>query len=191
MKRFFAACPAALLIAGCAATRDPVFYLTPAPQAAAGSALAGRTVALRGLNLPLYARAVQIAALAPDGSVTLDDNHRWADDPARGLTRALAAALRAGTGAAVVVEPWPDAAAPNIRLDVNVDRFIGALGGASQLRGDFRLVAVKTGATLTSEAFDIVAPSAGAGYQALVDAHAAALARLAEQIPAAAYDLGA
>ena len=140
------------------------------------------TVALRELDLPLYARAAEIAYLDAGGAVTLAEEDRWADEPARASTRALAGSLREALGAPVVVEPWGRAVKPVLRIDVTVDRFIGTPGGDVALTGDFRIVRLDDRRTVSSQGFDITAPASGTDFNALTRAHADALARLSDEI---------
>jgi len=82
----------------------------------------------------------------------------------------------------VVVEPWGRAVEPVLRIDVVVDRFIGALGGEVTLVGDFQIVSLDDRKTVSAQGFDIAVPTGGADYDALIAAHSAALARLSDEI---------
>lgn len=173
---------AALALTGCAATPDPIYYLLPTPELSAAAPWSGGTIAVREIGLPLYARAQQVASLGEDGSVTLSDDHRWADEPARASTRAFVAALKQLTGAAIVAEPWPTSVSPAIRIDIAVDRFIGDLrGGELEFTGQYRIVttANRNG---TQDTFAYRVAIEGTGYKSLAEAHSAAIARLAQEI---------
>ncbi len=173
----------ALLLGACAtaAEDDTRYYLLPKPKPAERVVFTDDTVALRELDLPLYARAAEIAYVA-DGAVAVSDDNRWADEPARAMTRALAGSLREAIGAPVVVEPWGRAIKPVLRIDVTVDRFIGTLGGDVILTGDFQIVSLDDRKTVSAQGFDIAAPTADAGFEALTRAHSVALARLSDEI---------
>ena len=175
---------AALLLAACATggAEQTRYYLLPKPKPVERVVFAGDTVALRELDLPLYARAAEIAFLDANGAVSLADEDRWADEPARAATRALAGSLRDSLGTPVVVEPWGRAVEPVLRIDVVVDRFIGALGGEVTLVGDFQIVSLDDRKTVSAQGFDIAVPTGGADYDALIAAHSAALARLSDEI---------
>ena len=174
----------AALLAACATGADEQtrYYLLPKVAPTERVVFADDTVALRELDLPLYARAAEIAYLDPNGAVALAQEDRWADEPARASTRALAGSLREALGAPVVVEPWGRAVQPVLRIDVTVDRFIGTPGGDVSLSGDFQIVRLDDRKTVSAQGFDITATAAGPGFDALTRAHADALAKLSDEI---------
>ena len=182
MRFVFAAILAASVTA-CAAPGAPKQYLLTAPEAASG-AVALPTIGLREIALPLYARRPQIAAQEAGGAVSASDDHRWADDPPRAATRLIARCLTAIGGGAVFQEPWPQSAAPGVIVAVEVDRFIGALGGDVVLEG----VLIATDPTgkqrPATRPFLIEAPATGDDHGALAAAYGAALATLAEELAA-------
>ena len=180
----------AALLAACAggAEEQTRYYLLPKVKPTERVVFTDNTVALRELDLPLYARAAEIAYLDPNGSVTLADEDRWADEPARSSTRALAASLREALGAPVVVEPWGRTVDPVLRIDVVVDRFIGTPGGEVALTGDFQIVRLDDRKTVSAQGFDITGTAAGTGFDALTRAHADALAKLSDEIVIAIRD---
>ncbi len=184
MRRMIYGVALAALLAACASGGDDTtrYYLLPKLKPTERVVLGDDTVALRELDLPLYARAAEIAYLDAGGAVTLAEEDRWADEPARASTRALAGSLREALGAPVVVEPWGRAVKPVLRIDVTVDRFIGTPGGDVALTGDFRIVRLDDRRTVSSQGFDITAPASGTDFNALTRAHADALARLSDEI---------
>lgn len=184
--RIFRSGLVAVLVAlgGCTATPDPTYYLLPSPDLAASASYSGGTVAVREIALPLYARAQQVASLGEDGSVTLSDDHRWADEPARASTRTFVAALKQRTGAPIVAEPWPANVSPAIRIDVAVDRFIGDLrGGTLEFTGQYRIVRTGGGEG-EQDSFSYRVPVDGPGYKALAAAHSVAITQLADDVAA-------
>jgi len=185
MIRLLPALAVAALLSACATAgveEQTRYYLLPKPAPAERVVFAGDTVALRELDLPLYARAAEIAYIGPSGAVTLADEDRWADEPARAMTRALAGALRESLDTPVVVEPWGRAVEPVLRIDITVDRFIGTPGGEVDFSGDFQVVRLDDRKTVTAQGFDIAVPTGGPGFDALTRAHSAALARLSDEI---------
>jgi len=172
------------LLAGCAsgAAEETRYYLLPKPKPAERVVFAGDTVALRELDLPRYARVAEIAYLDANGAVVLADEDRWADEPARAATRALASSLRESLDTPVVVEPWGRSVEPVLRIDVVVDRFVGTPGGNVDLSGDFQIVRLDDRKTVSAQGFDIAAPTGAVGFDALTRAHSAALARLSDEI---------
>lgn len=187
MLRFLALACLALTLTACATGGEDEtrYYLLPKPKPAERVVFAGDTVALRELDLPLYARAAEIAFLDEAGAVTLSETDRWADEPPRAMTRALASSLREALDTPIVVEPWGRAVEPVLRIDIVVDRFIGAPGGEVALSGDFQIVSLDTRRTVSAQGFDIAVPVGAGGVEALVNAHSTALARLSDDITVA------
>lgn len=182
MRNFIALTLAFALTACATATPETNYYLLPPSKASERVLLTDDTVAIRELDLPLYARAAQVAHIGAGGAVTLSDDHRWADNPPRAATRTLGAALREALGTPVVVEPWSRSVTPSLRIDVSVDRFIGSLGGTLDFSGDFQIIALDTSKVVTAQGFSFSVPTGGEGFNALTNAHAAALAQLADEI---------
>ncbi|MBY8974775.1 membrane integrity-associated transporter subunit PqiC [Rhodobacteraceae bacterium NNCM2] len=174
-------------LAACSQAIGPSFYLldsAPLPAAETRPS-SGPVIGMREISLPLYARRPQIALLGPGGVVTLSDNHRWAEEMPRAASRIVARKLTADLGQPVVVEPWPTGVAPDYRLEVEVDYFIGSPGGELRLDGQYRSAAVNAPAKAVTRPFEIRVPVAGGAedeYTALVAAHAEALNQLADLI---------
>lgn len=176
---------AVLLLAGCSETPEVSYYLLPEPERrpAPSATFAGGTVAVREIAMPLYARAQQIASLSPDGSVRLDDDHRWADEPSRAATLHLVEVLEGSLGVPVVAEPWPLSVKPARRVDVTVDRFIGPLGGGTlALTGQVRVADLAGGTPDLQTPFAYEVPVSGGGYNALAAAHSRALELLGLEV---------
>lgn len=168
----------AALTACVAATTGPRLFLLEAPTPATDAATAlSATVGLREVALPLYARRDRIAAAA-GGAIIASDDDRWAEEPPRAVTRLLARRLTARLGATVYVEPWPPGAAPDVVVSVEVDRFIGALGGGATLDGQATLVRADRRGAPETASFTLEAPVTGEGYAGLVGAYGGAVAEL-------------
>ena len=174
------ALPALLLLSACG---SPNYYLVP--PAGGGPRLGGAAggIAVADMNLPTYAETVEIASLDPSGAVTLDKGALWADTPRRALTRHLIASLQARLSAQIASEPWPAYDAPGLRVEVFVDRMIGAPEGPFQFSGQYVLVSPASGRIVSTDRFAITT-QAGPGPQGLVAAHAKAVEALADQIAA-------
>lgn len=83
---------------GCSGS-NPSLYLSPQVGRSGPAATSSRTVAVREVVLPDHARDARLSERRDDGSLVHLDDHRWADAPARSVTRTLASALRGLTGA--------------------------------------------------------------------------------------------
>lgn len=171
---------AALMLTGCAGRPD--YFLTP-PVASAPPVGSAGSVAVADMSLPAYAETVEIAVLTDTGAVRLSKDALWADTPRRALTRHLVAALQARLNAQVATEPWPAFDPPSLRLEVFVDRMIGAPEGPFQFSGQYVIVSPTSGRVVSSDRF-AVALTAAPGYQGLIDAHARAVESLADEIAA-------
>ena len=171
----------AAIVSACAPAPGPVSYLLDAEARPTG-ALSGEPIGLREIALPLYARRAQIAVLGTGGEVTLNEDNRWAEEPARAASRQVARILAAKLNRPVVVEPWPQGVSPKVRVDIEVDYFIGSLGGEVRLGGQYRLVRAASPSNAAITTFEYVEPLAGDGFEALVRGHSAALSRLADDV---------
>jgi uncharacterized protein len=176
------ACLAALF--ALAACGQPAYYLLPTPQPAPSRGAPVGSVVVADLNLPAYVDALEVATLDGPGTIALPKRSLWADTPRRALTRHLAAALDDRLGARVGTEPWPGFDAPGLRVEVTVDRMIGALDGSLDFAGQYFVVSPTSGRILTLERFTITVPPQGEGYPGLMAAHARALDTLADRIAA-------
>jgi uncharacterized lipoprotein YmbA len=170
----------ALALAACS---QPDYYLTPPPAASARAASSAGSLAVADISLPAYAEAIEIAVQDPSGAVALEKNALWADTPRRALTRHLVAALQSRLPSQISTEPWPSFDSPSLRLEVFVDRMIGAPEGPFQFAGQYVVVSPSSGAIVATDRFALTV-QAGAGYQGLIDAHARAVEALADLIAA-------
>ena len=172
----------ALLLAACG---SPSYYLLPPPAAPlARAASPSATVVVADISLPTYVDALEIASLTGPQTVDLTKDALWADSPRRALTRHLAAALDTRLGARVGTEPWPAFDAPGLRIEVIVDRMIGAPGGTLDFAGQYAIVSPTSGTLRALDRFALTIPVADGGYPALLAAHARAMDALADRITA-------
>ena len=171
----------ALLLAACGA---PAYYLLPPPSAAARQSSPAGSIVVADVAVPTYVEALEIASLTGPETVDLAKRSLWADSPRRALTRHLAAALDARLAARVATEPWPAFDAPGLRVEVIVDRMIGAPGGTLDFTGQYAIVSPSSGTLRALDRFVIAVPVADGGYPALMAAHARAMDLLADRITA-------
>ena len=182
---------AGLVLAGCSILRPPqLFLMEPAPAAERTVAgLETRLIVVPRLSLPAYAADTRIAVLTADEAgmpaVAQAGDRVWADAPERALTIGLSRALAARTGAPVLAEPWPVEAVPDLKIEVVVDRLLGAEGGALALTGVYRVIDLRRNGLAIVRDFDIAAEAPGPGIEGLAAAHALALGRLADAVAAA------
>ena len=147
---------AALALAGCGG--NPDYFLLPPPRPADRAASPVGSIAVADINLPAYASALEIASLTAPGVVGLNKTSLWADTPPRALTRHLAAALDERLRARVGTEPWPGFDDPGLRVEVTVDRLIGAENGGLDFAGQYVLVSPASGRITGFDRFAIAVP---------------------------------
>jgi uncharacterized lipoprotein YmbA len=175
---------AALALGLAACGGRPTYYLLPPAQPAARQASPVGSIVVADLTLPAYAGALEIASLTGPGTLELDTRALWADQPQRTLTRHLAAALEARLGARVSTEPWPGFDSPGRRVEVTVDRMVGATGGGLDFAGQYAIVEPSSGRLVALDRFALTVPPQGEGYPGLLAAHARAIEALADRIAA-------
>jgi uncharacterized lipoprotein YmbA len=99
--------------------------------------LDGVAVGVRRLNLAPYLASPAIIVRRGERGIVASDYHRWAEDPARGISRAVARHLAdAGSFRAVDVAPWPVRTRYDYLVQLHVTRFEGVVSeGTSAPRG--------------------------------------------------------
>ena len=142
----------ALALAACGA---PGYYLLPTPQPGPSAGRAGRLDRRRRPQPAGLRRRLEVATLTGPGTLELPKASLWADTPRRAMTRHLAAALDDRLGARVATEPWPGFDSPGLRVEVTVDRMIGALDGGLDFAGQYFLVAPASGRIVALDRFAI------------------------------------
>lgn len=175
----------ALLTAACAAAPEQRQYLLEGPTtptAPLTSPAELKALGLREIAFPLYARRAQIASRGADGAITATDDFRWAEEPARAATRLVARILAERLSKPTYVEPWPQGATPNAIATIEVDRFIGSLGGEVVLEGQATVSASARGGERRTTRFRLTEPVLGATHADLARAYGAALAQLPDVI---------
>ncbi|MEM0927887.1 MAG: PqiC family protein [Pseudomonadota bacterium] len=181
-----------LLTLSACASAPPKFYLLEAPSALASNQQATGpygTIGISRVALPAYASSEKIARVDEDRQLFKEDDHRWAEPPADGLTRVLAAALASQTGATVITEPFPRGLDPDLRVSVQFDRFLRSPSGAAMIAGQYTLEDSLGRSVLAIEPFSVEVASDSAGYNAYADAVADAVGRLGAEISRTAYAL--
>lgn len=169
------------LLAACAGGNEPRYLISSAPGEKVAN-LRGRSIEVRLVSLPAYAAASEIVTEGEGGALLALANAQWADDPARGITGALARGLSERTGAAAAAEPWPLSTGPDARLDVRVDQIYARADGMFELTGQFAVSSPEGTQREFVKRFEIHTPVDGEGAAATADALANALAELSRQV---------
>ena len=173
---------AALMALGACAS-ETAYLLPPAP-ATQRLPSPVRGIALADVNLPAYVSNVEIAGLVGPETVKLHESELWADDPTRAVTRHLAAALEARLATHVITDPWPGYKSPGLRVEVAVDRLIGAPAGAVEFAGQYVMLDPESGRITATDRFAITIPPQGEGFPGMMAGEARAIEALADRIAA-------
>ncbi|ASJ71379.1 PqiC family protein [Granulosicoccus antarcticus] len=132
-------------LSACGSVPQPRLYLLESPAGQEGEGVTPPAPELRELgvvmvSLPGYAVNAQIASLATNGSVTQDNDHRWAEDPAMAINRLLVDRLRKHADTTVLTEPWPRDYRPTARVKVVFDRLLREPSGGADMSGQVQLL---------------------------------------------------
>ena len=100
-----------LLLAGCAHTPKPNYYVLSGPREVTNSAVRnGPPIGLGPITLPDYLDRPQIVTRASDSRLALSNEHRWAEPLAASFSRALLAHLEQALPTQhIVLHPWRSA----------------------------------------------------------------------------------
>jgi uncharacterized lipoprotein YmbA len=174
-----------LLVAGCAS--DPVTRYYALVPTAPAAALAAKPVAvvIRDLRLPQYLERTQIVTRASDHRLVMADYDLWAGDLRQDMTRALTENLSRLLGSdRVVAAPHTLRLQPDVRVEVEVQRFERDAGGKVQLAARWWLTRGSDGALMASPAITLAGDpvAATAGFEAVVASMGAVYGELAREI---------
>lgn len=154
----------------------------------AGDAASGIALLVGPVRLPAYLDRPQFARLAGQGEIELDELARWLGGFEENFLRALSLDLARRTGSIRIAAAPSKAPFPfDARIRLHVDDMV-VDGGV--LRTRIRWAVLPTGdrGEAVVDLLDERIPIAGTGNSAIVAAHDAAIALLAERIVAALPD---
>jgi uncharacterized lipoprotein YmbA len=179
----------ALAAAGCGSSPKRNFYTLQAPPGPAARTVVSDpnqpVIVVGPVTVPDTVDRLQIVVRTSDNRLEISDLNRWAEPLRNEIARVLAADLSRDLGGAEASVQGQEIAAgePDIRVAVDVLRFESVLGDAATLEAAWMVRRNEAppvrGRSLARE------PVQGQGYEALVAAHAKALARIGRDIAAA------
>lgn len=177
----------AIALAGCAAPPADHFYTlagaaAPAPAAGTGPVY----IELLAVNIPAQVDRNQLVVGTGEGRVDVLDQHRWAGPLADEIGSALSLGITSRLGAIDVYRTPAPEGAQVYRISTNVQRFESAPGNYALVDAVWSVRLAGSSAVLTCRS--VLREDAGAGYEAVVAGHRAALGRLADAIAAAVRD---
>ena len=173
------------LLAACGTAPPPQRYLLSAPTVATARPEAARVrVALERVGIPGYLEEDRIASEAPGPRIVYDEDDRWAEDPRVAITRAMEGTLSAEPALIVLAEPWPRRFRPDIKLQVDFDRFLRTADGGASMSGHFIVMAGDGDEVLTIEPFALTEAGEGTApsYDVFFGAASRAIQELSDQI---------
>lgn len=175
----------AVLLAACTSAPEPRIQLAPVTVNPVAATSVARSIELREVSLPYYAQGEQIGVEQADGTVSLRNDVLWADLPPRALTMRLAQTLAARLPeTAVAAEPWPMLSRADLRVEVQVSRAVGQVGGEYVLEGQYFIIALNRGTFEHAQSFAITQPTGGDTIAGISTAQSGAFDALAELIVA-------
>ncbi|QJR35374.1 PqiC family protein [Gemmatimonas groenlandica] len=167
------------------------FVLSGAPPTSTAEVRAGRTLALRRIDLAAYLAVPAIIIRRGANEVVVSEFHRWGEDLSEGINRVVAANLAGAPSVrAVHVAPWQIGARHDFLVQLHVSRFEGiadsaATQGRIHLLASWDIISPGNGALLMRGTTDERGGSWRVGdYAGLVTELDAALSRMARDIAA-------
>lgn len=157
--------------------------LAPVPSSLELRPLVGSAM-VRTVSLPTYAASEEIAFETAQGSIVINEDVLWADEPERAVTLILTRTLGDILGADVGPDPWPFVGLPDVSVDIRVERMLGGANGQFTLNGQFFVASEAAQFRDSTHSFEIAEPMADTSVTSIAAAQSAALLKLAEQIAA-------
>jgi len=182
------------LLAGCAAgiTAPSRFYIltaqAKAPMPTAGTSWNTLSIGVGPVEVASYLDRTQIVSRGSDSVLELGEFDRWAEaEPLdRGIPRVMLENLAIFLNSKRLTLMAQDPQTPvDCQLVARITGFDGTLGNQAVLTARWMLLAGDQQHIVQWEQTTIKEPTAGGGYQALVEAQSRALAELCRQIASA------
>jgi hypothetical protein len=197
MKSGFVACVSALLCAalallpGCATSKPARFYLLEALENLTAPMVgavpeSSVTLGVGPVTLPEYLDRPQIVTRDQSSRLELAEHDRWAEPLAKNFARVLTENLSALlTEERVAVFLWPGSPPVEYRVAVEVLQFDGFRDGTAILLARWSILGRGGRDLLLTGKSSFTEPSAGPGFESLVQAESRAVAALSREIAAA------
>ena len=175
-----------LLLAGCAHTPKPNYYVLSGPREVTNSAVRnGPPIGLGPITLPDYLDRPQIVTRATDSRLALSNEHRWAEPLTASFSRALLADLEQALPTQhIVLHPWRSALDIARQVQIEVTRFERGADGTFRLgaRWSVSTAGSDTGTGTRQSDIEIPLEAKSDDYDALLAAANSAVAALATTI---------
>lgn len=172
---------ALVLLAGCGSTPKAAFYTLRAGEPGQAAGVATMSVGVGPVSLPEAVDRPQMVLRGQGNAVEIDEFNRWAEPLESEIPRVVAGGLAARLPEAyVAVFPFSASLEPDLRVELDVQRFESVLDAAALV--EVHWVVKDREGHVVAKGRAVEREPAAEGYQALVEAHARALDRVAAQI---------
>lgn len=178
--RTVAICGAILVLASCASSPDPKLYKLPDLHSQTPLASEAGLISLSELEMPAYARNLQITTAISTTELEEDDQHRWASPPTELFTSALAQHIEHAVEGVVLVRPLPAGIRSEFVVEVELDALFRTRLGGAYVRGQFILIG--PGKSNHTQRFEFDVTSNSSSYEDYALALNGALRLLASEI---------
>lgn len=187
MLRMLRTCSLILAATALAACGSPainyyVLDVEPGPRIGTTNTL---SIEIIDVEVPQYLERFQLLTRTAGNGLLYAEAHQWGEPLKKTLARVLAAHLSEVLGTADVSTPHARlASAPDLRVQVHIDRFERAVSRHIELRARWQVTDAATGANLETEQarFESAAAIADGDYAGLVDGMQDGFASLAQRI---------
>lgn len=173
---------------GCASSPTPRFYLL-SPLTTTGSELKPPaderclSIGIGPIKIPGYLDQAQIVTRSTANELTLAEFDRWAEPLKENFTRVLSQNLSTLLCTkTIVVFPWRGTIPVDYRIETDVLRFDGILGGHASLEAWWRVFSGDGKTMLLARKSDLSEPAGGGDYKSLVSAQGRTLEKLSREI---------
>ena len=178
-----------LLLAGCAGKSPRVDFYVLSADARAVSGVAGscssQAISVGPVSWPRYLDQPRIITRAGTNRLEANEFNRWGGSLEDDFVRTTIANLSALLQSELVVNYRRSSHyAPAYRVEMDVLRFDGKLGGDVVLEVKWNIISEATGKIVLVTTSSIRKTASGPDYEALVNASSQALAQLSEEITA-------
>jgi uncharacterized lipoprotein YmbA len=173
----------ALVVVGCRSATTEYYTLVVPPRDQAAPVAETFQLDVLPVDVPPEVDRPEIVVREGRGRLTPVDTRSWISPLPRELRHALSDDLSHALGVRDVAGATPVPAIPTYRVKLVVQRFESSLGSRASIEA-ISTVRDSNGQTPPLVCSHRASESAGAGYEALAEAHQRALATIAEQIAA-------
>ena len=173
---------------GCASSPPSRFYLlspldTPRAEMKPSADERCFSIGIGPVRIPEYLNQPKIVTRGSANQLKLAEFDRWSEGLNGNISRVLAENLSALLCTkAITIFPWRGGIPLDCRIELDVQRFDGTLGGDVSLEAWWRLLSGDGKTLLQSKQTILSEPSGSGDYESLVRAHSRALEKLSREV---------